>query len=110
MKHYATEKWEVLASAPHVCVTIEDAAQRYLRESVDCDQEVLVLTRDRRSANGKPRWKVRYQLRSELPPTLEKYCCITRLDNLTVVIPQKPHVRDLSGRTLSLRQGNLVLD
>ena len=110
MTHYATEKWEVLASAPHVCVTIEDAAQRYLRESVDCDHEVLVLTRDRRSANGKPRWNVRYQLLSELPPTAYKYCCITRLNHLTVLIPQKPHVRDLSGRVLRLRQGNLVID
>ncbi|MDH3453492.1 MAG: hypothetical protein OEN20_13865 [Gammaproteobacteria bacterium] len=110
MKHCATEKWEVLESAPHVCVTIEDTAQRYLRESVDCDHEVLVLTRDRRSANGKPRWKVRYQLRSELPPTAVKYFCITRLDNLTVVIPQKPHVRDLSGRVLRLKHGTLVLD
>ena len=110
MSHYATEKWEVLASAPHVCVTIEGTAQRYLREAIDCEQEVLVLTRDRRSADGRPRWNVRYQLRSELPPAAGKYCCITRLKNLTVVIPQKPHVRDLSGRVLRLEQGTLVLD
>lgn len=110
MRHYATEKWKVIESAPHVAVTIEDNAQRYLHETIDCDNEVLVLTRDRRSPDGKPRWQVSNQQRSALPAKAGKYCCITRLGNLTVIIPQKPHVRDLSGRVMRLLRGNLVLD
>lgn len=110
MKHYATEKWAVIESAPHVCVTIEDTAQRYLHEAVNADDEVLLLVRDRRSPNAKPRWQVSHRQRVQLPATAVRHCCIARLGNLTVLIPQTPHVHDLSGRVMRVRRGNLELE
>ncbi len=110
MKHYATGKWEVIESAPHVCVTIEDSAQRYLSETVKADDEVLLLVRDRYSPDAKPRWQVSHRQRAQLPARTVGSCCITRLGNLTVLIAQKPHVHDLSGRVMRVQRGTLVLD
>ncbi len=91
-------------------MTIEETARQYLNETINADDEVLVLVRDRRSPDAKPHWQVSHRQRAELPAKTAKYCCITRLGNLMVLIPQKPHVRDLSGRVMRVQRGSLVLD
>ncbi len=106
----ARAQWAVSESAPGVSVTIDPTARRYLATALDTRTQVLVLTRGSYGPQREPRWVVSECDWSQIPPKAAKYCCITRLGGLTVIIPQKSLLRELGGRVLRARQGSLSLD
>ena len=104
-----TGQWDVSKSTPNVALTVKSSAWRYLSEAIDPETEVLLVTWGSMGSSSEPRWLVSACAKSAIPPRTLDRGHVTRIGDISVVIPQKVRLKDLDGKTLRFDGESLVL-
>ncbi len=103
-----TGQWDVTKTST-VALTVKSSAWRYLKESVDPEKEVLLVSWGSLEPTSNPQWLVSVCARSAISPKTLKDGLVTKIGEVSVVIPQKSRVAELDGKTLRCEEGVLVL-
>ena len=104
-----TGQWDVTKSSAAVALTVKSSAWRYLAESVNAETEVLLVSWGSVEPASQPQWLVSACAKSAIPAKTLRESLVTKIGNVSVVIPQKLRVSELDGKTLRCESGTLVL-
>ena len=107
--HYVTEQRPILQT-PAVRITVKSTASRFIRKKMKPERDTLLFVWGIAGALNEPGWQVNSCLTEDLPEDTLQTSLVTRLHEISVVIPQQRRAPDLDGRTLRCKRGTLELE